>query len=258
MYWIEIRRTTIRLDKIKLVPLSNLPLYTQGFRSVYAYTDETKEYILKENSTAGLEDHDVYSDTLFVDFDNQPESSKAFAIHLNNMGIKYDVYHSGNRSFHFHVHLVKMFGKDVPYSQKEWMKNNSTNSDLSFYHTSGMYRLVGTIHFKTRKPKVLLYSHQGKLLDISKVNKPTFHHIEVSDDYIERSHEDYDYMLFMRYLSEGNRRNHMFKIAMKGIEVGISDAQIISDCIWFNHRLHLPLDDIDVIQYLEPILRRHR
>ena len=248
----------MRSSLVKLVPLEDEYKYTQGFRSVYAYNEETKLHIEATNSTANLSDHDVYSDMLFVDFDSFPDSAKKLAIHLNNMKVKYYVYVSGNRSFHFHIPIVPMYGKDVPFSQKQWIINNSENADLSFYHSSGQFRLIGTKHYKTGKYKGLLYDHNGSILNINVQQKPKFQPlpkcvIGSSDDT-----EHYELMLLSVKYYEGNRRNTLFKIIMEGLRVGIPTKQLIYDAIMWGRDLPTPLSDMEVTIFIEPMIRKHR
>jgi len=163
----ELRKQVKRMGKVILVDLEKLNNST-GFRSIYGFSEEAVEQIRENNSTRELKNFEFFSDTLFVDFDDQPEAAKEMEIALKDY--QWEMYDSGGRSVHFHIKIEPMLGKDVPILQRRYMKANFPKSDVSIYKSTGMYRLTGTFHTKNRGcKKHLLKINEGKILSIGKV-----------------------------------------------------------------------------------------
>lgn len=147
-----------------------------GFRSVYAFELDPK-------SSKGLNQYPVYSDVLFVDFDDGLESPgyhKLLALLLNN-GLAFQSYASGSKGVHVHVAIDPMFGSEVPYSQKVFMEALDVGCDLSIYRHSSLIRLPGTIHDKTGKAKEQINEGGFDLLQIPSKTLPVFANVEVAD-----------------------------------------------------------------------------
>ncbi len=234
----EHRLTTQRMGPVKLVTKEELE-ELRGFRSVYAFYEDAIKHIEDTNTTAGLAGFELYSDTLLVDFDNQPEAAEEFEFYLKAMipansgmivldpptNFAYEKYDSGGRSIHFHVPIEPMHGTNIPESQKEFMKKIAPLADMSVYKTSGMFRLNGTFHHKHRgKFKHLLYKVEGYLLRIPTIKPQVFRLPSVNN--IIPQDTDLEYVL-MRLLTtkvvEGTigRNNHIFKIAALCKDLGM-------------------------------------
>jgi hypothetical protein len=206
-YFVEIRTTVKRRSTIEIVPLEEVDQYT-GFRSVYAFDAETVETIKEARSTRNLGNAQVYSDTLFVDFDGTDPAS--FRAALVALGVGFSVFDSGNRSIHFHVPIVPMLGAWIPQAQKDWVKKNAGGlADISFYHAAGMYRLPRTHHVKTGRAKVLTEQVAGGLLEIPKQVNKVIPLPGMSER--ERSEEGLTHIL-LRRAGIGGRTAHLFKL----------------------------------------------
>ena len=81
----------------------------QGFQSVFGYPEETQQIIAKQGNTRDIAHLPVYCDTMFVDFDDKDVEANQFRNSLCECGIGYTMYESGNRSFHFHIPVLRNF-----------------------------------------------------------------------------------------------------------------------------------------------------
>lgn len=170
-YYFEIRSSKERVGAPVLIPASKLTL-TTGFRSVYGFTEETAEHIKQTRSTAGLKGTPVYAEEILIDFDDQYDEANKFRESLIKDNISFTAYDSGNRSVHFHVPHAPICEEWVPLAHKQWVLSRTKLADTSFYHAVGMFRLPLTVHEKTGKLKLVVDSHEGALLTLTKPAKP--------------------------------------------------------------------------------------
>jgi hypothetical protein len=233
MRYCEHRDTLMRHGRIELVPVDELE-GLRGFRSVYEFNEDIAKEIQQRNSTAGLRGVPVYSDTLFLDFDDAATAATKFKELLIDKNYAYDEYTSGNRSVHFHVYIEPMEGPNVPYYQKSWVKKHAPNADISFYHPAGIYRLPLTFHSK--RPgfrKQLLSSRGGDRLkiptDIPVPKRPVYNPGESSTKSLT---------IFMDMLykpqAEGNRTPYMCKLLGCARLAGLTGEQALDYILMWN------------------------
>lgn len=238
-YWVEVRSSVKRNGKPRLVPLEEVSCLT-GFRSVYAYDDKIAEQIREMGSTLGLRGSPVFSNVLLVDFDNTPADD--LVQYLRSNGIAFELYHSGGRSEHLHISIVPMYGPEVPYSQKEWIKKHAPTADISFYHPGGQFRLPRTFHEKNpghRKELIAVY--EGKLLSIPTTVRK-IHAIKLED----ASAEDYSRLLITP-AAEGHRRPGLWLRATMAAELGIHFEDAVAHLLEWNNSYSNPPHQADVI-----------
>lgn len=226
-YFVEVRATQQRTGRPVLVPLSEVQKYT-GYRSVFCYGPELAERIRQTGSTKDLRGESVYSDTLFLDFDNSDGASTI--AYLKEQGIAFERYTSGSRSVHLHVPIVPIEGADVPARHKAWVKQYAADADVSFYHPAGVYRLDRTFHAKTGKPKQLLESVAGKLLELPKLSTNQRPTVVVTDG----GTPEQFYIHLCTRKGIGGRRPHMFVLAAAGFEAGMDYEQVLDATRWWN------------------------
>ncbi len=136
-----------------------------GFRSVYMYQQEAVDFFRRKGTVVGADQFEVFSDTLFVDFDAQPEAVTEMANRLRAKNIGFQIWESGSKGHHFHIPLAELQAdKDLPAIHKTLMEATKLPVDSSIYRHTGLFRLPGAIHKKTRKPKVLTCEHAGEPL----------------------------------------------------------------------------------------------
>jgi hypothetical protein len=237
MYWVELRATVRRTGPPKLVPLVDIAKYV-GFRSVFAFDDDTARQIRETGTTADMRGTPVYADTLFVDFDKS--DGIEFIAHLQQQGIAHQVWHSGGRSIHVHVPLIPVFGDWVPAACKEYLKAHAPGADLSFIHPVGVYRLPGTYHPKRPgKRKELRAEQAGAALQLV---QPANSSPRITFDEGGRV-EDFFIRLLERK-STGERHKWIWFLATKGAEAGLAFDVTLDAIRWWNARMtDSPHDD---------------
>lgn len=253
MYFVEIRAGVRRSGPPLLVPLDDVHRHT-GFRSICAFDSDLAQFIHDQGSTENLRGQPVYADTLFVDFDGTDPSE--FREHLRASSLAYREYDSGNRSVHFHVPLVPVFGAWVPAAMKQYIKRYAPTADTSFYHPAGMYRLPGTYHAKRPgRCKVLIDVHDGAQLSLAVPAKSApIMTIETEDP------EEATGQLF-RLLTQakgpGHRSAHIWLLSTSAAEAGLSFDEALDHLRFWNERFASPPhDEAVLIKQCESAYRR--
>lgn len=143
----------------------------RGFRSYFMFDSTQKALIEAQNNMVGLDTYDVYSDTLFIDFDEHLENVTPCKEKLIQEGLAFSLYESGSKGYHFHIKLDRLYkGADLPSKHKAWVEGlGIKGTDLSIYRHAGLFRLPGTRHKKTGRLKLLISNHDGKGLNLDNV-----------------------------------------------------------------------------------------
>lgn len=226
-----------------MVRLSELDGYT-GFRSVFAFSTGVAERIRAEGSTSGLRDEAVYADTLFVDFDSSDGAN--FRDYLIANGIAFERWHSGGRGTHFHIPIQPIYGSWVPRACKEWLRERAPDSDLSFFHQAGMYRLPGTFHAKRPGQfKHLLASSDGETLQIKAPAAAALARLAAAPD-AETTREQFFLMLTERK-GEGHRRPFIWRLATVAAEIGMEFDEAVEHLAFWNDNYCEPPHELDVL-----------
>lgn len=234
MYYVEIRPGLRRSGPPRLVPLEDVGRY-RGFRSVFAFPVSTVEIIQLTGSTGGLRGLDVYADVFLIDFDDQnPEQFRQF---LQAEGIGYSEWHSGGRSYHFHLDLVPVLGAWVPHAMKSWLKKHAPTADMSYLHPAGLFRLPGTYHAKyPGQCKHLLYRHDGKPVELQQPEESVMGKLHIQSDTTPEA-------LWIEMCTKkgaGQRSQHLWKLATMSFELGYDFDQTLEKLIWWNEHMALP------------------
>jgi hypothetical protein len=244
MYWVEVRSTVQRKGEISLIRLDSIKHHT-GFRSVFAYDDETVIRIMEQKSTQGLKNTPVYADTLFMDFDgHDPTDFRKF---LDEQRLSYLEYDSGNRSVHFHVFLEPIFGSWVPKACKDWVKKHAPTADISFYHPAGMYRLPGTYHAKRPgRSKTLTNYAVGSFLQSLRLYEPNSDRTTITPQ--DASTLEDLFTLLTQTKIEGSRRPFIWRLAVTAYEAGLDQVETLEHIRWWNERFCFPPHTDEVLQ----------
>jgi len=227
--YVEYRKLPFRGkdEKPLLVKLDDPILKTGGFRSVYQVNEEGKKWIEERGSVGGFGDSGIpiWSPQLFVDFDDCYEDAEYLRGLLLHDGISFQMYDSGNRSIHFHIDREIDPSIDVPYSDKEYIKTIVPRADLSLYSHMHPFRLEGTIHEKTTKPKVLIDSFGGISLRIPNLCKPDYSILKSKAAQVS-IFEDPLIMGLSRGFREGQRYKNTLVLAYKLKERGETPGMV--------------------------------
>jgi hypothetical protein len=84
-----------------------------GFRSVYGFSKEDAEVINKSGSSRGFSQYTVYSDTWFLDFDNNFQGVKDTLEWIKSKNFGYRLYESGGKGHHIEIPTTEKFDKDL-------------------------------------------------------------------------------------------------------------------------------------------------
>ena len=242
----EVRSTMGRKDKIML---TETPEEYTGFRSIYGYDDSAVEYILENKGrTSHMHGYRLYSDTLFLDVDDNDTAAEMIKSKLLSMGVGFDMYHTGNRGYHFHIPIKPMYGADTAFRQKNYVKETFPGADTSIYKTTGVIRLPGTFHFKCPgKCKRLIFSAEGDTLEV----KSSYIPIEgiYMDEFDRENVIDRLNQKFMTRCFEGIRNRYIYNLAFlcKLAEMDYDSAR--SDIFEYNNNMvipPLPLNEVEL------------
>jgi len=185
--YIEYNKDFIYRKKSQILDLEDLRS-RKGFRSVYQINEEGKQWVEDHGGVSGFGTSGlpVWSDYLYIEFDDNKAAAKRLFNYLRDDGIGFAMYESGNRSFHFHIMRDIAPHADVPYTDRLFVEKIAPEADMSLYRHLQPWRIVGTLHKKTNKPKRLLRVNEGKSIKLSIVEK------QQRERHINESHMIFD------------------------------------------------------------------
>lgn len=132
---------------------------SSGFRSLYGVTEPTAKAI---ESAGTFEDFKgvVYEEKLWVDCDTE-ESSKAVETYLEETGLGYEKWTTGNRGAHFGINRKANPSQLLPAQDKAWCKARLSGIDMGLYSHLHLFRMAGCPHHKTGLRKALIKKVEG-------------------------------------------------------------------------------------------------
>lgn len=133
------------------------------FASVYAVTEEDAQAIQHSAQTAAGYKGTVWSQKLWIDFDDRQAGEEAQEA-LKNSGLAFVVYDTGNRGFHIGIGREAKPSHVLPLQDKQYVATTFPKADLSLYWHLHLIRLPGVAHEKTGEIKRLVYEQEGKAL----------------------------------------------------------------------------------------------
>ena len=248
--YVEYNKDVIYRNSFKILELRALN-GLQGFRSVYQINSEGKQWIEDNKGVAGFGQTGlpVWSDFLFVEFDDDLKSSKELFYKLKEDGIGFELYESGNRSYHFHILRDIEPHSNVPYTDKLFATELAPKCDQSLYKHLQPWRLEGTIHKKTGKPKKLLRFYKGIPYELELKEKPKREVIGGPDSFVF----DDQYILADSVMggAEGERNLLLSRLAARLISYGVPNDVIE----WWVRTVNLRNDPPEEDERVEAILR---
>lgn len=230
--------TDSKYHTAKFVSVDEILNHT-GYRSVFAWNSEDAALASSAGTVKVLKDKPAFADTIFVDFDNNEKGALAFKGELDNQDIIYEMYTSGGRSIHFHIFMLPVYDVLVPNSVRKFMENFKQHGyDPSVYNYCSLFRLSGTIHEKTGKPKALIERGGFYLLELNLVAPDKIAIIPADHDALAVA-----MALYSNYIgggvAEGGRYTVQWKVAKALQEAGLSfdtalELILIMDGSWKN------------------------
>lgn len=213
--------TNSKYHTAHFVSVDDLDIYT-GYRSVFAWSKEDAVEAKTAGTVKVLKDRPAFTDTIFVDFDNNEKGALAFKKDLDDEDLLYEMYTSGGRSLHFHIPTVPAYDIRVPNSVRKFMQNFSQHGyDQSVYNYCSLFRLSGTIHEKTGKPKELIDRGGFFTLELNLVEPDKIAIIPTEHDALAVA-----MAIYCNYIgtgvAEGGRYTVQWKVAKAFQEAGLS------------------------------------
>jgi len=145
-----------------------------GFRSVYALSQPDALTVRKQGNSRGIGRFPVFSQELLLDFDNgYDEECKKAVQWAKDHDVSYSLYESGKKGMHLEMLAVPKYSVHVPHSQQMFVQNvMKVQADESLYRPASLYRLPGTKHQTTGRPKKRVESRCGNaIIDYEIVEK---------------------------------------------------------------------------------------
>ncbi len=154
--WYVWKRSVTNPD-FRVLQQSDLP--NTGFSSVYAIDESSAEALQRTQNYVGFKGV-VWSDKLWIDADTEEAAIKIDA-GLRESGLGFTRYTTGNRGAHFGINREAAPSQLLPEQDKAWVKARYPEADLKLYGHLHMFRLPGTVHEKTGKPKEIVATVEG-------------------------------------------------------------------------------------------------
>lgn len=139
------------------------------FASVYAVRSDDAQAIQETAGTAAGFKGIVWSQRLWIDFDDNKDGTDKARQLLIKEGYDYVEYDTGGRGTHFGITRDALPSHILPSLDKQWVKENMEGADLSLYWHLHLIRLPGTTHERTGKRKVLVGKQSGRSLILPKL-----------------------------------------------------------------------------------------
>lgn len=235
------RAKPIRERFVTKAELANI----QGFRTVYAYNEETVTQLCKQQNFRGLRAVPVFADDLLLDFDNNEQAAFDFANKLLNRRLSHRLYSSGNRSIHVEVPTTPIEGASVPHTHKQFVAKHAPGADLTIYNHAALYRLAGTWHEKNPgHRKELLRQYDGFILELPLVNKPvkSIAAIKSSTNWTLLD------LALKDKVAEGGRRIHVWRIATRCYDLGVDFNDALQYAMQWNITHASPVLDLHIVE----------
>lgn len=162
--------TPTKAHLLDFVPGTSLDSYT-GFRSICAYGAADVKAAQKAGTITALREVPHFCEHIFLDFDDNAEAAKEAVTWFFTNGYTHTSYDSGGRSIHIEAPITPLYHKNAAYSIRKFSEQ-FVRVDTSYQHYAGLFRLPGTLHEKTGRPKVMLTHMDGGTLSIPLIDRP--------------------------------------------------------------------------------------
>lgn len=227
-----------------------------GFRSICKYNAEDAKAATAANSTAVLKGCSLFIDTLFLDFDDCESDANNFQKWLKTEEVYHERWDSGGRSVHFHIPVVIPPSPYAAYTCKQYVKSLASAADTSFYHHAGLFRLPGTIHEKTGRPKTLVDAGGCYPLEFE-ICEPDnkFEVLDVDLSALQHALISYESALF-KLITTGNRHMTLWKISKQFEAAGLSYATTLELMERLNESWHNPKTQDELEQAVKGAYRK--
>lgn len=223
-----------------------------GFRSVYGFEEATANFFRTAGTTKGAKHFAVYADELYIDIDNDDAAAERLASILQQMRLAFQIWISGSKGWHFHLKHQPVFGHNVPYSHKMWVKSLGIECDWSIYKAGGIFRLPHTRHAKTMKYKTLSFTAEGHDIVLPLVDLPpsarTYR--DATDEFVLEDFIDLLSWVTRKKPKAGCRNQRLYALATGLLQCGLKPETCEDLVLNINESLDEPLEEEEVMLLL--------
>jgi hypothetical protein len=242
-----------------MVPVSSLlDIYDRpdsGYCTIYQFSKEAAFAIRQQGDATGFARFPVYSDRLWIDLDaadsspSEVDRVKNYARELTARfkaeNYTFSVWFSGSKGYHICLRITPMQGREVPYSQLQYVQNElKIQCDFSLYQHGRLLSNPGRLHPKTGIKKHKIYEFNGgRLLEVPLIPMPE--KLEISSGSLQVS--DLARIGFQRLASftqdaplAGMRHTKMWSLASGLFEAGMSFDLVFGNLCYVNQFLPDP------------------
>lgn len=253
-----------------MIPRSALPdffkLPDSGYCSVYAFTEAAKFAVQAQGNAVGLGRFPVYSDRLWIDIDaadsspQEVERVKEYTRQLTrqfrDLDYSFSVWDSGSKGFHIAIKIEPMFGRDVPWSQREFVeKNLKVVCDFSLYQAGRLLSNPGRVHPKTGRRKTKVFGFDGTtVLSIPMLTTPEKSLVD-SDSLTDQDRARIALNRMQSMILDsplpGMRHTVLWSVASQAIEAGLKSDLVFGLLCWINKMSPNPKAESEVLRAVQ-------
>ena len=232
-----------------------------GYCSVYAFQEAAVFAIRAQGDSKGLARFPVYSDRLWIDIDAADSSEsevgrvreyvRTLTRDLVVLGCDFTVWFSGSKGYHICIKITPMIGKDVPWSQLQYVQHTlNVVSDYSLYQHARLLSNPGRLHPKTGLKKHKVFEHRGNnILTIPVLEAPSRPELDsdaLSDSDLARIALHRIGSLIKDAPLPGMRHQGLWSVAMSCVEAGMSKDLIFGQLFYANRFLTHPKTEDEI------------
>lgn len=226
-----------------------------GFASLYQVTKETAEAVEQAGTVKGFKGI-VWSKRLWIDFDDEDAARRADS-KLKEMGYDYVCYTTGNRGLHYGILRNHAPSHLLPLLDKAWVKEHFPDADTSIYTHLHPFRIPGTLHEKTGRPKTLLFERGGRSLVLPPFKREEMQIVSFGQKQGKSVFDCFYVMANTVPIDAGQRHSTMIKL----INALKNDAGVSMDiAMWWttewNKMLSEPKEDHEIEKAVRSIYER--
>ncbi len=253
----ESRSGLTRSSTVSLLPWAQA-METAGYISCWGYPELTQKVIRDQGSTSGLMGLPLYTDLLYLDIDDAPETVGLVENYLQEQGWGYELYNSGSRGVHFHLPCSPITRTDLPMIIRRWVTQHFPfkGVDESLYKTSGIIRTPGTFHHKSPgSQKRFLRGCEGSEVDVlaTLAEAPIPRSVSLGDD---REAAEILSGLWLEYADEGGRNHQIYRRAYLARLAGLTPDEAEGLLLTYNELMVNPsLPEREVIATMRSAFR---
>ncbi len=224
----------------------------QGYTTVFGFSEQDAEIIKSSGNSRGLQQYNVGSSCLIMDFDDGEKSAISVSETLQERDITHWVFESGGKGMHIYAQCETGYSQSLPYQHAKLAASLSDACDPSLYRHNSLIRLPGTIHERTGKPKTLRSSFSG-VASLQLPPVPVYF-----PEPMPVTNRDNLYFMFAQMASfldgdvtPGHRHDCIWRLTNDCYRAGLSFDATLELAQTINEQFKPPKDSLDVARVVE-------